>query len=171
MTCPIDQGGERLHCGKPIFQHNETLQMEEPRPVLALSPTSEPWSACHSPTFLLSLCHVTERGRRHQINGGGGERGRDGGTSEANLVFNERKGQIRSLPVKENIIAENGRTWLRRRLLECQFCPSMGLLRLGFMDGCRKKKPMCISHCSPALLAGAAFLSSSYRLEISPWRF
>lgn len=39
-----------------------------------------------------------------------GGRAAEGGTSEASLVSNKRGDQTCSLPVKENIILENGRT-------------------------------------------------------------
>lgn len=88
--------------------------MEEPRPDPALYSTSEP----PSPEFSRSPRQAAQRVVAKTDSDSGGN-GRQGGTSEAGLFSNKRGDQTCSLPVKENIIVENGRTGWCGRVRAC----------------------------------------------------
>ncbi len=127
--------------------------MEEPRPTLALYPTSEPSSVGPFPSFYFLCTMPHSVGRWRRADSDSGEKGREGGTSEASLVSNKRGDQTCSLPVRENIILENGRTaWCRRgRVSYVPILSSNAIALIWFQGSLREIETKCAAFDAPPL--------------------
>lgn len=123
--------------------------MEEPRPDLALYSTSEP----PSPEFSRSPRQAAQRVVAKTDSDSGGN-GRQGGTSEAGLFSNKRGDQTCSLPVKENIIVENGRTGWCRRVKACfvPIWPSSASALIWFQGSLPEIENKCAAFDAPPLV-------------------